>query len=747
MRLSCAFYGLLFLGLPALSPGQSAPSNACQPSPQIQAAIRETGKSEIAGDGQPQDAIKARQERQGRFKELFARYPDDFWVSRAYIDAMKYGVAPDDVIADFKSRHDANPESSQAAYLYARALTGKDTRKAITILTSTASSVPSFPWSFADLENIYSSPNFRDSGKRNENGETFIRLCPDASEGATIATRLDKSDTVVAFAQALRQRIAGKADPDTLFLYRTLWTLEFKLTPLSEHGPLRERVAEDLRFLSTLDSQEFKSLKSVLGEGYKLTGNKQAEDELTGTAAPENKMRTFFDAQEAWEKANPRPREGEPEKLKAYNDKKIRMLDEWIAQLPDQDFLRVQRLRIIARTPDTPDPVVVSEGEKVIEVTRKRSSTVISFPSPLIDVADIWANRGLELDRIPALVEEGIELTKKEQLRNGAARSDLYDSPGTRLMDENNLWQTDHAAWQTLVTAYTKMGRMDEVRSVLAQWEKGLRQLRNSVEEFRKSQESDKSVSGRDRGNNMGEMVLRNLPFAESSYATAMAEFALADHRKLDALAFYQSGLHAMNAAGSSVNATNSDMARKASNLWKELGGTPEGWQAWLDSLREVSPAKLPEMSRWAAMNRKLPELNLSDQTGKTWTLARIKGRTTLINVWATWCGPCRSELPSLQKLYEKVKEREDVQVITFNMDENTGLVAPFLAENKYTFPVLIAKSFMDDFGGPMGIPTNWISDRNGSLRLEATGFGGDGDEWLKNTFEQMEKIRGGASK
>jgi len=143
-------------------------------------------------------------------------------------------------------------------------------------------------------------------------------------------------------------------------------------------------------------------------------------------------------------------------------------------------------------------------------------------------------------------------------------------------------------------------------------------------------------------------------------------------------------------------------------------------------------------------MNSTIPELSLTDQAGKTWTLARIKGKTTMINVWATWCGPCRSELPCVQKLYDKIKAREDVQVITLNADDNIGLVEPFLTENKYAFPVLTAKSFVDGFVGPIGIPTNWISDRNGSIRLEALGFGGNGEEWIKNTLEQVEKVRDG---
>jgi thiol-disulfide isomerase/thioredoxin len=66
-----------------------------------------------------------------------------------------------------------------------------------------------------------------------------------------------------------------------------------------------------------------------------------------------------------------------------------------------------------------------------------------------------------------------------------------------------------------------------------------------------------------------------------------------------------------------------------------------------------------------------------------------------LINVWATWCGPCQAELPKLEKLYEKVKDRSDLQILTLTIDEDLGAVAPFMKEKGYTFPVLPAYSFV----------------------------------------------------
>jgi hypothetical protein len=66
-------------------------------------------------------------------------------------------------------------------------------------------------------------------------------------------------------------------------------------------------------------------------------------------------------------------------------------------------------------------------------------------------------------------------------------------------------------------------------------------------------------------------------------------------------------------------------MTTKANGLWKELGGTSEGWQAWLDSLN--APAGGPggpspmDRSKWSKLNRPIPEFSLSDQSGKSWTL------------------------------------------------------------------------------------------------------------------------------
>ncbi len=96
------------------------------------------------------------------------------------------------------------------------------------------------------------------------------------------------------------------------------------------------------------------------------------------------------------------------------------------------------------------------------------------------------------------------------------------------------------------------------------------------------------------------------------------------------------------------------------------------------------------------------------------WKLKTLEGKALPINLWATWCGPCRSELPKFEKVCEQLKERADVQVMSFNVDKELGLVEPFVKEQGYTFPVLPAYGFVRDMFEGYGIPHNWLVHPSG---------------------------------
>lgn len=117
------------------------------------------------------------------------------------------------------------------------------------------------------------------------------------------------------------------------------------------------------------------------------------------------------------------------------------------------------------------------------------------------------------------------------------------------------------------------------------------------------------------------------------------------------------------------------------------------------------------------------PDFTLTDQNGAEHTLSAYKGKTVFLNFWATWCPPCRSEMPEIQALYEKYGENGGELVVLGVATPNYGRegsqedVAAFLSDNGYTFPVV-----MDDYGlytsqyGIRAYPTTFMIDADGNV-------------------------------
>ncbi len=112
---------------------------------------------------------------------------------------------------------------------------------------------------------------------------------------------------------------------------------------------------------------------------------------------------------------------------------------------------------------------------------------------------------------------------------------------------------------------------------------------------------------------------------------------------------------------------------------------------------------------------REQVEFSLKDLTGKTWTFSGLRGKVVLVNFWATWCPPCRKEMPDLEALYEKFAGQE--LVILGISDEEAAKVEPFIRKRKVTFPVLLdPKRKVYEMFVVEGIPKSFIYDRDGKL-------------------------------
>jgi peroxiredoxin len=104
--------------------------------------------------------------------------------------------------------------------------------------------------------------------------------------------------------------------------------------------------------------------------------------------------------------------------------------------------------------------------------------------------------------------------------------------------------------------------------------------------------------------------------------------------------------------------------------------------------------------------------------TGETVTLASLKGKVVFLNVWATWCGPCREEMPSMETLYDELKGNKDFVMLAVSQDaKGKSAVVPYVEKNGYHFEVLLdPENKVGESYSVSGVPETFIIDRNGRI-------------------------------
>jgi peroxiredoxin len=118
------------------------------------------------------------------------------------------------------------------------------------------------------------------------------------------------------------------------------------------------------------------------------------------------------------------------------------------------------------------------------------------------------------------------------------------------------------------------------------------------------------------------------------------------------------------------------------------------------------------------------PGFTLEDMDGKKFSLKDYRGKVVLLNFWATWCPPCRREMPSIERVYQHFKSRNFV-VLALNQMEDGDQVFTYTAELAVapTFPILFDKdSDVSRAYSVVGLPTTYLIDKKGNIRFRAIG-------------------------
>ncbi len=116
------------------------------------------------------------------------------------------------------------------------------------------------------------------------------------------------------------------------------------------------------------------------------------------------------------------------------------------------------------------------------------------------------------------------------------------------------------------------------------------------------------------------------------------------------------------------------------------------------------------------------PAFTLKDLDDETHKLADYRGKVLIVNFWATWCPPCRAEMPSMERAWKKIKG-EGIVILGINVGEDVDTVFPFTGDYPVTFPLLLdQESAVEGPWGVIGLPTTFVVDPHGRIVYRAVG-------------------------
>jgi thiol-disulfide isomerase/thioredoxin len=282
-----------------------------------------------------------------------------------------------------------------------------------------------------------------------------------------------------------------------------------------------------------------------------------------------------------------------------------------------------------------------------------------------------------------------------------------------------NVWHL--MGYVPLAEAYVRLGRLADANDALTQADLRLQALRPG-----------ENASSNDKVRFAG-------PAAPYWFVRGL--YAGKDGRKIDALVDYRNALELYPPRRPGTDRRDEVLA-SAEQVWKELGGTAQGWNDWAaESSLAGFYGGAGGSQAWSKLAESSPDLVFTDALGNRWNPRDLAKKTTFVTMWASWCGPCRAELPYLEKLYQHFRDRSDVAILAFNVDDDPKAMTTALRELKVSIPSIAALDFAYSIVPEMALPANWIITP-GKTEM----FGEDNsshEAWLEGAVSAIEKAAG----
>ena len=136
------------------------------------------------------------------------------------------------------------------------------------------------------------------------------------------------------------------------------------------------------------------------------------------------------------------------------------------------------------------------------------------------------------------------------------------------------------------------------------------------------------------------------------------------------------------------------------------------------NSVSDQDVASKSDQSGVVAAGSLAADFKLQDLGGNTVSLSSMRGKVIFLNIWATWCSPCREEMPSMETLFQDLKHNPDFVVLAVSVDrKGKAVVAPYVEKNGFNFTVLLdPDNQVSESYNVSGVPESFIIDRKGRI-------------------------------
>jgi thiol-disulfide isomerase/thioredoxin len=623
------------------------------------------------------------------------------------------------LVAERESIYRSSPNDPVATYLYGRVLQIDRSTLATHILEKLVSEQPKFPLARLSLAMAYRDRHSRvGSPAEIEQVRAYMELCPENVEGYSAIQRYPSDAFKSAKLEELKSLVSRRHAERPIEHIRVYQQLMIGSAPPDKHSEIKRQV---LTWLSEIDSSQVKwtlpqllTLEAIYELADSSVDRRKVEDLIL-----KNHPRT----QAAIEVLQSRWREaaqGAPVELDSEGKSKrlqatINHNDTLLAIAPFSPELVNSKFRAMRELPGTSDESIASIGRRLTEVMLLAPRVSNFNPPPLLVLADEYVTRGISLNAVPNLVEEafqGISFLRK-QADAMFARSEIDRSKFLFEMDVQEI-----LGLGLLVEVYIGQGEHQIAKRKLEQMS----------------------------------LILASQAMTDpSDVKYGMHLLALVRHQRTMAFADATAGKHAsaldtLRVAQAWARQTNPGiyrssrdvLAERIEKLEKVVSSSKPSAQS-VETLQRI--ANTPRV-QWAPVDAALKFSPMKDTQGRQWEIGDLKGKTTVVNFWATWCGPCQLELQQLQQLRERLAQREDVQILTVNIDEDTSRVIPYLARSKITLPSLFGGRQIEELLGGRGgaLPQTLIVDAGGVIRLKSLGFANP-KEWMQSTEQAINTV------